>query len=797
MAAPKDINSNKKSLTGESPVFTPGTANSPLRKISVIPSLAANAAPFTPLGTSAVSTSNASSSASPREQLRDLSNSKDAGVSVPRTDATSFNLASVREFVPRLSEQPSGFNLSSTKEFVPKGDLSPFNVAKVVEFRPQSQTLPPSVTPPSTSSIPGQALPNTHPPQPPLNSQEIQQTSLAAQHKQPHQQHQHHSSQGLQFLPNGPPQQPQMPIPTGPSRMPSHANTDHINNRPGIGGMNSLSAMGGVGGLNNISGTNSIGALGAMAGMGGVAYGMPPSSDGQLGQSVGLFEQFHAGAQGAPATNLTTSPYNPYAATSQQPGREGTSYYQGQSPFATQHQPLGEHLYFPHGPHRQDLLPRQRTIHEFFLPEKLRQDVQLKSRAGNQAAVTLSVNVESYHSLTALDTNSHKVAGSFGRITWLYKAVASKNGKHYCLRRLENFRVSNENALRAAREWRRVTSGSIVTVHEAFTTRAFGDSSVVFATDYFPLSVTLMQYHFPTYGQTRTRGNVTIQEPVLWGYFVQIANALRAIHSAGLAARCIDLTKIIRTSKNRIRLSGCAVQDVIDYDPTRRLQDLQQEDFIHFGEIMVSLATYTPPSELKKPLSPVDQVPETYSPEFKTAVTWLLTPASNMVTPNGGSSGSDSGGGKTIDALIQSIAPQMARYFDMSLQENDGLMSQVFREVENGRIARLLMKLGTINERENYQRDASWSEHGPRYPLKLLRDYIFHQVDESGRPVVDAWHILASLNKLDAGSSEVVRLSSRDGRTNLFVTYKELNKLVQRSFNDLIRPAVGSSRRHN
>lgn len=133
------------------------------------------------------------------------------------------------------------------------------------------------------------------------------------------------------------------------------------------------------------------------------------------------------------------------------------------------------------------------------------------------------------------------------------------------------------------------------------------------------------------------------------------------------------------------------------------------------------------------------------------------------------------------------IAAQMSRFFDMSLQENDGLMSMVYREVENGRVARMLLKLGMINERESYQRDATWAEHGPRYPLKLFRDYVFHQVDEGGRPVIDVWHMLSCLNKMDAGSSEVLRLSSRDGRTNLFVTYKELNKMVQRSFNDLMR----------
>lgn len=530
-------------------------------------------------------------------------------------------------------------------------------------------------------------------------------------------------------------------------------------------------------------GMANLGGMANMASMANMGYGMPPSLDGQLGHGGGLYDSYNAGAPMA-------AQFNPYAAGNAT-GREGTAYFQGSNLFGAQHQPVGEHLYFPQAPHRQDLLPRQRAIHDFFLPEKLRQDIHMKSRAGNQSALTLSVTVESYHSLSPLDTNSHKVAGSFGRITWLYKAVASKNGKQYCLRRVENFRVSNENALRAAREWRRVNSGSIVAVHEAFTTRAFGDSSVVFATDYFPLSSTLLHYHFPTYGQTRARTSVTIQENILWGYFVQIASALRAIHSAGLAARSIDLSKIIRTGKNRIRLSGCAVQDVISYDPNRRVSDLQQEDFYHFGEVMVALATYTPPNELKRPLAPMEQIPEIYSHELKTAITWLLTPPS-----------STSPASKTIDALINSISSQMARYFDMALQENDGLNSMVFREVENGRVARMLLKLGTINERENYQRDATWAEHGPRYPLKLFRDYVFHQVDESGRPVVDTWHMLSCLNKLDAGSHDVVRLSSRDGRTNLFVTYKELNKMVQRSFNDLIRPpTVGQgppgTRRHN
>lgn len=47
--------------------------------------------------------------------------------------------------------------------------------------------------------------------------------------------------------------------------------------------------------------------------------------------------------------------------------------------------------------------------------------------------------------------------------------------------------------------------------------------------------------------------------------------------------------------------------------------------------------------------------------------------------------------------------------------------------------------------------DGSWSETGDRYMLKLYRDYLFHAVNEDGRPFLDVGHITYSLNQLDAG----------------------------------------------
>src|SRR5690606_33905751 len=99
--------------------------------------------------------------------------------------------------------------------------------------------------------------------------------------------------------------------------------------------------------------------------------------------------------------------------------------------------------------------------------------------------------------------------------------------------------------------------------------------------------------------------------------------------------------------------------------------------------------------------------------------------------------------------------------FDQALHESDTLRSELSTSLENGRIARLMMKLAIINERPEFNGDPEWSENGERYTLKLFRDYVFHQVDAAGQPVVDLGHIISCLNKLDAGTDERVCLTSR------------------------------------
>lgn len=78
--------------------------------------------------------------------------------------------------------------------------------------------------------------------------------------------------------------------------------------------------------------------------------------------------------------------------------------------------------------------------------------------------------------------------------------------------------------------------------------------AIIFVYDYHPLSKTLAETHFgpsPRYTTPRHSVGPIVPEPVLWSYIVQIASALKVIHSAGLAARVIEGSKILVTSKMR------------------------------------------------------------------------------------------------------------------------------------------------------------------------------------------------------------------------------------------------------
>lgn len=340
------------------------------------------------------------------------------------------------------------------------------------------------------------------------------------------------------------------------------------------------------------------------------------------------------------------------------------------------------------------------------------------------------------------------------------------------------FRLTNEKAIRSVQAWKRVCNGSVVTVHDAFTSRSFQDSSLIFVTDYHPLSKTLAEQHLGVGNRFQARHNMHIPEHILWGYMMQIANALKAIHSNGLAARIIDPSKILLTSRNRVRLNACAIMDVVQFDAQRPVADLQRQDLVSFGQLIITLGANSP-SVMHNPTKAMDHFTRAYTPQMRNSVFWLL---------NGFQRDQE----RNIEIFIAGISSQLMSTFDSALHLDDQLTFDLSRELENGRLVRLMTKLNFINERPEYDHDRQWSENGERYFLKLFRDYVFHQVDAQGDPVVDLGHVLTCLNKLDAGTDERITLVSRDEQNCFIVSYREVKKALESSFQALLKP----TRRH-
>ncbi|KAI6022849.1 kinase-like domain-containing protein [Pisolithus microcarpus] len=463
----------------------------------------------------------------------------------------------------------------------------------------------------------------------------------------------------------------------------------------------------------------------------------------------------------------------PYYA-SQEVEYEGTSLgtYYGTAQSVFVRQPLDYHLYT--NPIPETFAPSH------FISDNLREELQKRSESSHtipSMPYHVPEELQGYHSLVPLEPITPERRKFVSWFSTVYRATSINDGAAYVLRRIENFRLTNHAAFGMIESWSRIRHPNIVRVREAFTTRAFNDSSLVVCYDYHPDSQSLMELYFRSMSPSILHGQLSaplgrIPEATLWTYIIQIANAIRAAHEAGLAVRMIDPAKILLTGKNRLRINACGIVDVLLYDTRQDAGLAQQDDLVMFGRLVIALCcgSITALNALPKALEVMSRV---YSAEIKTLALYLISkPAPH----------------KTIAQIMELIGTsRLAREMDEMQIANDRLETELMSELENGRLVRLLCKFGFINERPEFAREPRWSETGDRYIIKLFRDYVFHQVDENGNPVVNLSHVLTCLNKLDCGSDERVMLVSRDEQSCLVVSYKEVKACIESAFSDLSR----------
>nr|CAD7432814.1 unnamed protein product [Timema monikensis] len=447
----------------------------------------------------------------------------------------------------------------------------------------------------------------------------------------------------------------------------------------------------------------------------------------------------------------------------------------------------------------------------------------------NTCVSDLPVEIDNYHELSPLEpanTSPHKHQ-LLGYPMSTYKATHIKTGARYCLRRVHGFRLPNTKCMILVDMWKRLQHSNVVQLREVFTTKSFGDYSIIFVYDYHPGSETLLSKHFsqtePMNGYTdpfsadpnaprpyshqkntllRQQATSMLPESVIWNYIIQITSALRVIHAAGLACRTLDPSKILLAGKSRIRLGCLAIADVLTFDatapnPLHLIPHYQvstetgagyyvtstvdklslQDDLTALGKLVLALACRSLIAVQRENVqTSLDLVARSYSTDLRNLIMYLLT---NQQQQH-----------KTVTDLMPMIGARFYTQLDAVQIRADVLEDELSKEMENGRLCRLLVKLGTINERPELSLDPTWSETGDRYMLKLFRDYLLHQVSEDGRPWLDMAHVVQCLNKFDAGSPEKICLMSRDEQSILVVSYAELKHCLELSFEEVLSAAI-------
>ncbi|KAM7356365.1 poly(A) specific ribonuclease subunit PAN3 isoform 3-T9 [Cochliomyia hominivorax] len=451
--------------------------------------------------------------------------------------------------------------------------------------------------------------------------------------------------------------------------------------------------------------------------------------------------------------------------------------------------------------------PKTQLESAFFLPDEMRADIlsrnvisNLMLDASEAAQHALPMEVDNYHTLYPLEALPvQPLHAKLTLPTSAYKATHSTTGIKYCLRRLHGFRLQSTKCMSVVEMWKKLQHSNVVQLREVFTTKAFGDNSLVLVYDYHPNSQTLLAKYFtptpesngyndPFQGEARpfshksnlqrSSNGPLLPEATIWSIIMQLTAGLRAIHQAGLACKVLDATKIIVTGK-RVRFSFCGTSDIAQFDPnaTNPLAVVsmhQQEDLTALGRLVLSLACRFLHSVQHNVQSSIEMVSRHYSSDLRNFIVYLFNTTQR----------------RSVTDLMPMIGARFYTQLDALQAQCDMQEDELAKEMENGRLYRILVKLNCINERPDFNLDCTWSEIGDRYMLKLFRDYLFHSVTEDGRPWLDHAHIVQCLNKLDAGSLERVQLMSRDEQSVLIVTYAELKNCLEKAFSELMANAA-------
>ncbi|CAB1110773.1 unnamed protein product [Ectocarpus sp. CCAP 1310/34] len=465
--------------------------------------------------------------------------------------------------------------------------------------------------------------------------------------------------------------------------------------------------------------------------------------------------------------------------------RGGTIYFVPESEALATDELVGPEAY---GPQEEGFLwaegsaalaaPQRRTMHSTAVPEQLWAEFQNHSlsvlRQLPPDDERLKEIPPQFYAAFPLDdaSKTRGTAGSFGYPSETYKVIQHHNGQAFALRRFDTARTTAKIVAMGTEIWLSMPEHPAITrpreVGKTETRTACGGlpvaflhrNALFFVSDFHPGAETLSERFIQRQGGLLSEG-------LLWRLMCQLLSALRATHAAGAALRNVHPSRVLYCLVgDRVRVNWVGCLDVLEYETRKqaRVSELQRQDMVDLGSLILALACRHPVTAASRGES-LAFMAQHYTPE-------LHNLAASLVSKKPPS----------VFEVCVATAHHTMDAMENTLMANGALQSHLASEYDNGRLLRLLLKLGTVNERPDQGGVGEWSETGERYILKLFRDYLFHQVDADGEPVMDFGHVYQSLSLLDAGNEEKILLTSRDKRSLLVVSFADVKRCLEEAF---------------
>ncbi|KAM7541484.1 hypothetical protein Aperf_G00000042098 [Anoplocephala perfoliata] len=382
-----------------------------------------------------------------------------------------------------------------------------------------------------------------------------------------------------------------------------------------------------------------------------------------------------------------------------------------------------------------------------------------------------------YLSVTPMDS-APLPSRSLGLMTQSFRAWCPRLCRYVVLRRviLDSAKLITREAYVLANAFSEERDSTVLRLLDVLPVTDFSDNSILFVYDFIPCARSLRNVFMSEHSKTPDQvvNSDFAPERRSWFILVQLTQAVRYAHKKlHRSLDILDPTKILIQDGSRIYINCYGLKDVVNHPQSdKQRPESMVMDFIALGNIMLGTIVGTHLA-FEKPAEYLSLLDNGISPELRNIVRDLIL-----------------GKLTTIEALVVATADHVYDCLESVdvLARNLELFLQ--RESSNGRLLRLVCKLSSVVERQDIRTskypEPDWSETDDRYMLKLFRDYVFHQVDHAGAPYLDLAHIVQALNKVEAGSSELVCLSSRKANQVIIVSYSEIRDFLDKSFSHLV-----------